>query len=238
MERLTICWLLLPKYTKPKQQQPLQQQLPAFYAPVHVLQYLYVPSRQCVSCNINKSDFRSDHIRKKIGKKRRKKEQTLGNGHKYNNELHSRPHLYPAGRLAMLQRLGMERAISGLTPELLAVSESMIAHRQLGFWPIFFTWRQQLSDTSAFSSCAAVAQGASFIASLSGEDFPHALAPSTLSSPAMLTTITSNPRRQMNFIGASIPVSHNAANPFPNDGFYTTTRAKKVVPPITHLILI
>lgn len=69
----------------------------------------------------------------------------------------------------------MVMATSGLMPELLAVSESKTAHRQLGFWPIFFTWTQQLSDTAAFSSCAATAQGASFIASLSGEDFPQAL---------------------------------------------------------------
>jgi hypothetical protein len=139
----------------------------------------------------------------------------------YDSQLDSRPHLYPTGRLGMLQRLGMVIAISGLTPELLAVSESMTAHRQLGFWPILFTWTQQLLETAAFSSSAAVAQGASFKASLSGVDFPHALAPSILSTPAM-PTITSNPRRQTNLfiIGPSIPVSHNAAAILPpNDSF-------------------
>nr|POF23143.1 hypothetical protein CFP56_66207 [Quercus suber] len=130
----------------------------------------------------------------------------------------------------MLQRLGMVIAISGLIPELLAVLESMTAHRQAGVWPMIFTCWQQLSGTAAFTSCAAVAQGASFIASLSGVDFPHALAPSTFSRPAMLTS-TSKPRRQMNFIGAAIPAIYltmykfsaisQCWNPFLRDRFYT-----------------
>jgi hypothetical protein len=39
----------------------------------------------------------------------------------------------------MLQRLGMVMAVSILTPDALAVSESITAQRQLGFWPILFT---------------------------------------------------------------------------------------------------
>lgn len=94
-------------------------------------------------------------------------------------------------------------ATSALTPEFLAVSESRTAQRQLGFWPNLFTCWQQPLETGAFASCAALAQGASLMASSSGLDFPHALAPSTLSRQLVHITAT-NPRMQMNFIGASI----------------------------------
>jgi len=77
----------------------------------------------------------------------------------------------------MLQRFGMVTAISGFTPDILAVFESITAQRQLGFWPILFTWLQQLAETGAFASCAADAQGTSLKASLSGLDFPHSPAP-------------------------------------------------------------
>lgn len=89
----------------------------------------------------------------------------------------SPPHWYPTGRLAILQRLGMLIATCGLTSALLAESEKRTAQRHFGFWPIFFTWLQHLSETLAFWSCAADAQGDSFEASLSGEDFPHSPAP-------------------------------------------------------------
>ncbi|GLT75868.1 hypothetical protein SLA2020_475620 [Shorea laevis] len=113
----------------------------------------------------------------------------------------------------MLQRLGIVMAISGLTPEALAVLESMTAQRQLGFCPILFTYAQQLAETAAFSSYAASKQGTSFIASSSGRVFPHCPAASTLSRPQMLVATTS-PRRKMNFSGAAISVSvtYNARN--------------------------
>lgn len=121
--------------------------------------------------------------------------------------MYLRPHLKPTGRFSMLQRLGMVMAIWGLIPDALAVLESKTAQRQLGFWPIFFTSAQQLSETGAFSSCAAIAQGASIIASASGDDFPHSPA---ASRPAMLSTTTSSPSRQMNFTDTAILVSHKA----------------------------
>ena len=80
----------------------------------------------------------------------------------------------------MLQRLGIVIAISGSIPELLAVFESITAHRQAGFCSIFLTLAQHWLETEAFSSCAADAQGASLNASLSGVVvFPHSPAPST-----------------------------------------------------------
>lgn len=80
----------------------------------------------------------------------------------------------------MLQRLGMVIEISGFAPELLAVEESMAAQRHFGFLPISFTRTQQVEDTLADLSCAAIAQGASFMASLSGGFLPHSPAPSTV----------------------------------------------------------
>lgn len=80
----------------------------------------------------------------------------------------------------MLQRLGMVIEISGFAPELLAVEESMTAQRHFGFCPICFTRAQQVGDTLADVSCAAIAQGASFMASLSGGFRPHSPAPSTM----------------------------------------------------------
>lgn len=113
------------------------------------------------------------------------------------------PHLKPTGRSAMLQRFGMVTAISGFTPDILAVFESITAQRQLGFWPILFTWLQQLAETGACASCAADAQGNSFKASLSALDFPHSPAPY---APLNWLTprIARNAMRQMYFIGASI----------------------------------
>lgn len=107
----------------------------------------------------------------------------------------------------MLQRLGIVTATSGLTPELLAVLESMTAQRQLGFCPILLTWRQQLLETGAFTSWAADMQGASLKASLSGETFPHSLAPSTLPEVMkmlMRTTMSSRRVKFQLFIGVSM----------------------------------
>lgn len=84
------------------------------------------------------------------------------------------------GRSAMLQRLGMVIEISGFAPEFLAVEESMTAQRHLGFLPICLIRSQQVADTLEDLSCAAIAQGASFMASLSGGFLPHSPAPWTV----------------------------------------------------------
>ena len=123
--------------------------------------------------------------------------------HRHKGVANSPPHLKPTGRSAKLHLSGMVIAISGLTPENLAMLESTTAQRQLGFWIIFFTWRQQLLETAAFLSLAAVAQGINFKAWLSGEDFPQAPAPSTFSKLERLIT-KSNPTRKMKLFGYSI----------------------------------
>ena len=122
----------------------------------------------------------------------------------------------------MLHLLGMVIATSGLIPELLAILESMMAQRQLT--SISFTTVQHLSETSAFPSCAANAQGASFITSLSMDDFPHSPAPKT---PAILRIIR-NIRKQMYFVGAPISSMSCCAQKLINfAGFYTETGNSK-----------
>lgn len=138
------------------------------------------------------------------------------------------PHLYPVGRSAILQRLGMVTAISGLIPELFAVLESITAQRHFGFWPIFFTWLQHPSETSASLSCAADAQGASLKASMSGEDFPHSPAPWT---PAMPRIATST-RKKMYFLWTAISLMHRAQ--INSGGFIARQAALMVLARETH----
>ncbi|MFS7958030.1 hypothetical protein Hanom_Chr07g00673411 [Helianthus anomalus] len=94
-------------------------------------------------------------------------------------------------------------AISGFTPELLAVLESITAQRHFGFWPNFLTAAQQLPETEAFSSCAADAQGASLNASMLGSALPHSRAPFTSPNPA-ITRARRSPNRHIFFIEPSM----------------------------------
>lgn len=105
------------------------------------------------------------------------------------------PHFIPTGRSSRLQRLGIVMATSGLLPELLAVFDSITAQRQLGFCQSRFTCEQHLSLTGVCTSWAAMAQGYSLKASMSGLVFlPHSPAPSTLPT----TRTASSPKRKGN----------------------------------------
>lgn len=99
----------------------------------------------------------------------------------------------------MLQRLGMVIATSGLIPAMLAVLESMTAHRQLGLLPMVCTAEQQLLVGAEFGSSAAEMHGAIRSAIRSGEDLPHS--PAASAPPSSMTPAVSTAARATRMTG-------------------------------------
>jgi hypothetical protein len=104
----------------------------------------------------------------------------------------------------MLQRFGMVIATSGLIPAILAVPDSMTAHRQLGLLPMVCTAEQQLPVGADSGSSAAEMHGAIRRAIRSADDFPHSPAASAPPSSATQASRTAKARKMSGLIVISL----------------------------------